>query len=216
MPSFAAQPSARPWGMLVRSRTVRLLCTQYFALVFQWFFLITWAPTFIDERFHVAATESTELKVLPLFFGGIGALISGSISGPLSHRFGLVIARRTICCIGFAGASAGLVVAAALHNPVAAVLAVAVSSFCNDLVMPVTWAVAADVGGNWSATVAAMMNMAGNAGGALYGLTAGLLLEHTHQNWAAVLCMGAVVYLAGIPIWLVLNPVKPIGEPTSP
>ncbi len=98
VPSLAAQPSARPWGML-----------------------------------------------------GIGALISGSISGPLSDRLGLVTARRTICCVGFAGASAGLVVAAALHNPVVAVLAVAASSFCNDLVMPVTWAAAADVGGNWSA-----------------------------------------------------------------
>ncbi len=55
-----------------------------------------------------------------------------------------------------------------------------------------------------------MMNMAGNAGGALYGLTAGLLFEHTHQNWSAVLQMGVVVYLAGVPIWLVLDPVKPI------
>lgn len=196
--------------MLARSKTVRLLCVQYFALVFQWFFLITWAPTFIDERFHVGAAESTILKTLPLFFGGIGALISGSVSGPLSHRFGLATARRTVCCVGFVGASAGLVLAAAFRDPVAAVLAVAASSFCNDLVMPVTWAAAADVGGNWSATVAAMMNMAGNAGGALYGFAAGLVLEHTHRDWTTVLWMGAAVYLAGVPVWLAIDPVKSI------
>jgi len=206
----SVQPAAKPWGMLARSGTVRLLCGQYLALVFQWFFLITWAPTFIDERFHVDATESTILKVLPLFFGGIGALISGTISGPLSQLLGLRAARRAICCVGFAGASAGLILAAALQNPVAAVLAVSLSSFCNDLVMPVTWATAADVGGNWSATVAAMMNMAGNAGGALYGLTAGLVLERTHHDWSAVLYMGAIVYLAGLPMWLTLDPVKRI------
>ena len=43
--------------------------------------------------------------------------------------------------------------------------------------MPVAWGTAAEVGGNWSATVSAMMNMAGNAGGALYGLMAGLVLQ---------------------------------------
>ena len=207
---LAPQPSVKPWGMLAQSGTVRLLCGQYLALVFQWFFLITWAPTFIDERFHVDATESTILKVLPLFFGGIGALISGMVSGPLGQRLGLATTRRAICCVGFAGASAGLILAAASQNPVAAVLAVSVSSFCNDLVMPVTWATAADVGGVWSATVAAMMNMADNAGGALYGLTAGLVLERTHHDWSAVLYMGAIVYLAGLPIWLALDPVRRI------
>ena len=163
----------------------------------------------------MGATESTIFKVLPLFFGGIGAMISGTISGPLSRLLGLGTARRAIFCVGFAGASAGLILAAALQNPVAAVLAVSFSSLCNDLVMPVTWATAADVGGNWSATVSAMMNMAGNAGGALFGLTAGFVLERTHHDWSAVLYMGAIVYLAGLPIWLALDPVKRIDESTS-
>ncbi len=204
-------PGARPFGILARSKTVWLLCGQYVALVFPWYFLITWAPTFIDERFHVSAAESTGLKVLPLLFGGLGALTAGLISTPLARWTGSIeVTRRTICCIGFAGASAGLMLATVLHNPIAGVLAVALSSFCNDLVMPVAWGTAAEVGGKWSGTVAGMMNMAGNAGGALYGLTAGLVLEGTHQNWNAVLYMGAAVYLAGIPMWLAIDPVSRI------
>lgn len=207
--------NAKPWGTLIRSKTVLLLAGQYVALVFPWYFLITWAPAFIDERFRVGATESTMLKVLPLLFGGLGALTAGTIAGPIAHRIGLARTRRVICCIGFAGASAGLMLAANLHNPIVAVLAVALSSFCNDLVMPVAWGTAADVGGNWSATVAAIMNMAGNAGGALYGVMAGIVLERTHRDWTTVLYMGAVVYLVGVPIWLALDPVTRVGESIS-
>jgi predicted MFS family arabinose efflux permease len=190
----------KPWRMLARSRTVWLLSGQYLALVFPWFFLITWAPTFIDERFDLTPAQSTRLKVLPLLFGGMGALLSGFISAP----------RRTIACIGFAGASAGLVLATLIHAPLPAVLAVAFSSFCNDLVMPVAWSTAADVGGEWSATVSATMNMVGNVGGALYGLSAGLVLQATHHNWDAVLYMGSAVYLIGVLIWLAIDPVSRI------
>lgn len=210
-------PTARPWSLLARSTTLRLLCGQYVALVFPWYFLITWAPAFIDERFHLPASQATVLKVLPLLCGGFGALTSGFVFGPIARRTGSIArARRIICCIGFAGAAAGLVFASRLHNPLAAVLAVGFSSFCNDITMPVIWETASDVGGRWSATVAAVMNMAGNAGGALYGLTAGLILQHTHRDWTPVLLMGAVVYLTGIPQWFALDPVSPIDAPTSP
>jgi hypothetical protein len=54
------------------------------------------------------------------------------------------------------------------------------------------------------------MNMTGNAGGAIYGLTAGLILQGTHHNWNSVLYMGAAVYLTGVPIWMALDPVKAV------
>jgi ACS family glucarate transporter-like MFS transporter len=214
LPVAASRPAGhKPWRLLARSKTVWLLCAQYLALVFPWFFLITWAPTFIDERFHVSPAQSTALKVLPLLFGGLGALTSGFISAPVTRWTGSTrAARRTIGCLGFAGASGGLALTASLHAPLAAVLAVALSSFCNDLAMPVAWGTAAEVGGDWSATVSATMNMVGNVGGALYGLTAGLVLQATHHHWDVVLYMGAAVYSLGVPIWLAIDPVSRIDR----
>jgi ACS family glucarate transporter-like MFS transporter len=202
-----------PWRMFARSRTVWLLCAQYLALIFPWFFLVTWAPTFIDERFHPSATEGTALKVLPLFFGGLGALTTGLISTPLTRRTGSIgRTHKLIACIGFAGASGGLVLATLFQAPVPAVLAVAFSSFSNDLVMPIAWGTANEVSGNWSGTVSGIMNMTGNAGGAIYGLAAGLILQSTHHNWNSVLYMGAAVYLTGVPIWIALDPVTSIEQ----
>ena len=42
-----------PWGRLVRSRQVWMLCWQYFSLSYGWYFYITWLPTYLREARHV-------------------------------------------------------------------------------------------------------------------------------------------------------------------
>ena len=206
-----------PWGKFARSKTVWLLCGQYFALSFPWYFLITWAPTFIDDRFHVDVTKSMWLKVLPLLMCGIGSMFSGMISAPLTKLTGdIAKTRRILGCTGFVGASLCLVWATTLHEPLIGVMAVGLSAFFNDLVMPTAWGTVMDVAGGYSGTLAGTMNMMGNLGGALYGPAAGLVLSMTNHNWNAVLLMGAVVYVAGFLMWLVIDPVTPIDRDERP
>jgi ACS family glucarate transporter-like MFS transporter len=40
---------AVPWAELVRSRSVWLLCGQYFAASYGWYFFVTWFPTYLFE-----------------------------------------------------------------------------------------------------------------------------------------------------------------------
>jgi MFS family permease len=202
-----------PWGKFARSKTVWLLCAQYFALSFPWYFLITWAPTFIDERFHVDVNSSMWLKTLPLMMCGLGSFFSGLISAPLTRLTGnIVTTRRILGCTGFAGGAFFLVVATFLHQPLIGVLAVGLSAFCNDLVMPTAWGSVMDVAGGYSGTLSGTMNMMGNLGGAVYGPAAGLVLSLTNHNWNAVLFMGAAVYLTGFFMWMVIDPVTPIDR----
>jgi MFS family permease len=202
-----------PWGKFASSKTVWLLCGQYFALSFPWYFLITWAPTFIDERFHVDVNSSMWLKTLPLLMGGLGSLFSGMISAPLTRLTGnIATTRKILGCFGFVGASGCLVLATMMHQPLIGVMAVGLSSFCNDLVMPTAWGTVMDVSGAYSGTLSGTMNMMGNLGGALYGPAAGVVLQMSNHNWNAVLLMGAVVYLTGFFMWLAIDPVTPIDR----
>lgn len=204
-------PHGFPWRDLLGSKTVLLLCGQYFAVSFTWYFLITWAPTFIDDRFHLDVTRSTFLKTLPLLMGGIGSITCGLLAKPMARWTGSVrMARKVSACFGFAGASAFLILATMLRNPYLVVPAIAMSSFCNDLVMPAAWGTVMDISGSYSGTVAGSMNMIGNLGGALYGTAAGWVLQVSNRNWDYVLYMGAAVYLAGFVIWTQIDPVTPI------
>jgi hypothetical protein len=50
------------------------------------------------------------------------------------------------------------------------------------------------------------MNMVGNMGGALFGFTAGVILQATQHDWNLILYMNAAVYLTGIVMWLAMDP----------
>jgi ACS family glucarate transporter-like MFS transporter len=202
-----------PWAKFAGSKTVWLLCGQYAALSFPWYFWITWAPRFIDERIHVDVSHTLWLKVLPLFLGGLGSLASGLISKPLTRlTHSVALTRKLLACIGFATASACLILGTILHDPYIAVLTIAFSSFCNDLVMPTAWGTVMDVAGGYSGTLSGTMNMTGNLAGSLFGPTAGWVLSQTGHNWNAVLLLGAAVYLTGFVMWLAIDPVTPIDR----
>ena len=202
-----------PWGKFARSKTVWLLCGQYFALSFPWYFLITWAPTFIDERFHVDVNSSMWLKTLPLLMCGLGSFFSGVISAPLTRLTGnIVITRRILGCTGFMGAAIFLVVgdfppSTADRRTGGRTLGFLQRSGDADRV-----GLRDGCGGGYSGTLSGTMNMMGNLGGAVYGPAVGFVLSHTNHNWNAVLFMGAIVYLAGFFMWMVIDPVTPIDR----
>ena len=137
-----------PWARLWHSRQVWMLCWQYFSLSYGWYFYVTWLPTYLREARHMELEATAWFAILPLFFGGLGnpaAVIAGSW---LARRTGSVaIARRTVACAGFAGAAGLLLLSTTVNQPVAAILTIAMASFCNDLVMPGSWTSAMDIGG---------------------------------------------------------------------
>ncbi len=204
-----------PWGKFARSSQVWLLCAQYFCLSYSWYFYVTWLPTYLKEGRHQDPAGIALLAGLPLFFGGIGSIVTGFISKPLAKVLGSVArTRRVLACTGFVGASLLLVVSTQLQDPTAAVLAMAMASFCNDMAMPGSWGACMDVGGRYAGTLSGAMNMLGNGGGALASSIAPKILKATSNDWNFVIFVAAAVYFAGAFFWLGLDPVTPLERPT--
>src|SRR6185436_928811 len=100
---------------------------------------------------------------IPLFFGGFGSLIAGAVSNRLLRRgVNLVKIRRAFAFVGFTGAGALLMTSYYMKDPLHAMLAMGLASFCNDLTMPGAWSTCMDVGGKYAGTVSGSMNMMGN------------------------------------------------------
>ena len=202
-----------PWKRFLRSRQVWMLCWQYFALSYGWYFYITWLPTYLREARHLELNSTAWFGILPLFFGGLGNPASVVAGSWLARRTGsLTVARRTMACLGFTGAASFLVLSTRLHDPTAAILAIAMASFSNDLVMPGAWSAAMDVGGKYAGTLSGAMNMWGNFAGFVAPVVIGYLLKWTHSNWNLTFYVSAGVYLTGILFWLLLDPVTPLEE----
>ncbi len=205
-----------PWGRFLRSRTVWLLCMQYFCLAYGWYFYISWLPTYLQEARGLDVRASAVLAGLPLFLGGIGSLLGGLFSGWLSRRIGPREARRRMAYVGFSGATALLILSVQLDNPVAAMIAMGMASFSNDLVMPGSWGACMDVGGRYAGTLSGAMNMMGNFGGSLCPIAISYILKYTDNNWAITFYVSAAVYFAGAILWRFLDPVTPLDQEEPP
>ena len=203
-----------PWGKLVRSPTVWLLWGQYFAMNYGWYFYITWMPTYLKESFpNLTDMQRTLLNCIPLFFGGLGSIFTGLISGVIARRLGSTArTRRLMGFVGLTGASIMLMISIQFKNPLLAVLSVGMASFCNDLAMPGGWGACMDVGGRFAGSLSGSMNMMGNAGGALAPMVVPFVLTLTNNNWNANFVMFAVVYFLGAICWLFIDPVTPLEE----
>jgi MFS transporter, ACS family, glucarate transporter len=202
-----------PWKKFFQSPQVWLLCAQYFCLSYSWYFSITWLPTYLREARHLDSTtkEFAILAGMPLFFGGIGAFISGFLTAKLSRVTGSIGAtRKLLGCGGFLGAAMLMAASTLLENPVIAVVALALASFCNDITLPGAWSACMDVGGPYAGTLSGTMNMMGNAGGALASAMAPYILRASGQNWNNVIYVAAGIYFVGTVFWALVDPVTPI------
>ncbi len=224
-----------PWRELLSSRTVRLLWVQYFCLTYGWFFYVTWLPTYLRELRGLEldqnafmlwlanvlrdflTTETTRtvlvasLAGIPLFFGGLGAIACGLLTPRLVRLTGSVTrTRRAIALLGFTGAAALLVSSCYILDPLLAMLAMGLASFCNDLTMPGSWSTCMDVGAKYAGTLSGSMNMMGSLGAAAAPLVIGLILEFGDRNWALTFWISAIIYFLGGLCWLWLDPVTPI------
>jgi MFS family permease len=216
-----------PWRGMAESRTVWLLCLQYCCLAYAWIFYVTWLPKYLVDVLHVDGKWGAFLNTFPLFLGGIGCLVCGSVLSAVIRWTGSVRAgRRIVSCVGFGAASLLLLLSFYLKNPLYAMIAMGFASFANDFVMPVSWAAAMDVGGRHTGTLSGVMNMASAVGGSLAPYLTGRLLAGA-GGWELNFWISAGVYLVGLCCWLFLDPVtplqsaevapaadaKPVGEP---
>jgi MFS transporter, ACS family, glucarate transporter len=199
-----------PWGRLLASRQVWMLCWQYFCLSYGWYFYITWLPTYLREGRHLTLTTSAWLGVLPLFCGGLGNPAGAYLTGVMARSWGRGQARRVMAYIGFSGAAGFLVLSTRVGDPLMAMICIGLASFSNDLVMPGTWAAAMDVGGKYAGTLSGAMNMWGNFGGLLGPVIIPYILRWTGNSWNDTFYVSAAIYVAGGIFWVFLDPVTPL------
>ena len=209
----AADHFAVPWSKLLRCRSVWLLCGQYFACSYAWYFFVTWFPTYLIEVHQFDVTlKSAFLAGLPLFLGGCGMLLIGA-AGPALQRLtgGAGRAIRLTGAVGFGAAGVCLILATVTRQPLLAVGAIALASFCNDTTIPGAWTSCMAIGGRYVGTLGGMMNMVGNIGGFISPIVLGYVVGGT-GNWNLTFYVTAAVYVLGALCWWFLDPVTPLEQ----
>jgi MFS transporter, ACS family, glucarate transporter len=191
-------PGQKQWLSLLLTPEVVVLCLQYFCVSFTWYFYITWLPTYLREGRGQTAGHAAALSVLPLLFGGFGSLLTGLAPVRLP--------RRRIAFFGLLFTALMLFVFLHTQTVLLAMLCMATASLCSDLTMPVSWNACVEIGGAYTATVAATMNMMGNFAGFVMPVVGGMILQKTAGNWTPLIHLMILADVLAALSWLYLNP----------
>jgi nitrate/nitrite transporter NarK len=188
-----------PWGKLITSPNLWLICLMYFASSYGWYFNITYLPGFLEEQFGLHRGEKWSgtwwsfsiMAGLPLLFGSAACLVGGLMTDAFIRRTGnrkwgrrlFGILGHGLCAACYFGSLVVLLVYPSHESRTQIVawmfvFAVAMASFCNDMTMGAAWASCLDIGGRVSGIVAGCMNTVGNLGGFTANIVTGFIIQH--------------------------------------
>ena len=193
--------AGRSWISLLCTRQVAALALQYFCFSYVWYFYITWLPTYLREGRGQSPERAAVLAILPLLFGGFGSLATGFFSRRLP--------KRAIAFAGFLGTAVLLIVFMRVRAALPAMIVMGLASFASDLTMPISWDACVEIGGAYTATVAAAMNMMGNLAGFFAPVVGGVLLQRIGKGSAGwnllIETMVGAAFVSAV-CWLYLDP----------
>jgi MFS family permease len=202
-----------PWKSILRSPNTWFLSAGWSCYCYNSYFFFYWLPFYLVEHHHVSMRKMGVLASLPLLAGGIGGIAGGALTDIFYKKTGnLRNARRYVCIMSMIGSAVFLVPAAWLHDPVIVAWCMAGTCFFLASVMGPTWAVAMDIGKDYSGSVSGVMNMVGTGAGAMSPIVFGFLVQK--GMWTAPFTIATVVLVAGAFIWAFLvDPEKSVvGE----
>lgn len=202
--------TAVPWAAILSSRNMWSLALAYGCFFYGSYFFLSWYPTYLLEYRHLTMKALGIVASVPLFAAMLGEITGGSAADFLYRKTGrLRLSRSVVGATALLLAATFLIPAAMTKGAWAAVLFLAGSSFFLDMVVGPSWAVTMDTGGQFSGTVAAVMNMTGALGASISPLVFGYFAAR--HLWISPFFVTAGILVIGAVVWLCLiHPEQPI------
>ncbi|HET6219912.1 MAG TPA: MFS transporter [Acidobacteriaceae bacterium] len=204
----APETADTPWKRMFTSANLWSFFWMYFASSYGFWFLLTWLPTYLTQRYQVSAQASSLYAALPLVAGAASNVIGGTLSDWLVRRMSSPLwGRRLVGLGGYLMAGLGFAAAGLMQRPFGAVLCLMLADFGMDLAVPVAWAGCLEVGGNFGGTATAFMNTGSTISAFISPLAAAWMFTRFGSFQAMLMSAGAVYLIASL-LWLKVDPTR--------
>jgi len=166
-----------PFGIIVTSSNMFFAMFQSIASNVTFFISLSWLFPYLKSQWGARAEI---FATVPLLVGMVAHWSSGALVTFLHKKGHPVGSRRVPAAIGFALATAGLLLCTRL-TPTTAILFVvcfSVAIFGVEMTVAPSWTFCMDIGGNKSGAVSGTMNMMGNLGSAASAVSFPYFVDH--------------------------------------
>jgi MFS transporter, ACS family, glucarate transporter len=197
------------WKNILKSNNLWALMMMYHFLLYGAYFYLTWMPKYLEKGRGVSKEDLVYMAALPFVLGIFGCLIGGYSSDFLSKKYGLKLGRRMVGMTGLVVSGICMITATLIKDNSVSVVFLALGLAFKDFTLPVSWAVAGDIGGQNSGSISGAMGMMGQLGSTISSIAFGYILTITGSWETPVQIIGVVVIIGGL-LWLKIDASKKI------
>ena len=201
--------SLLPWKTVLRNSNLWALMGMYHFLLYGAYFYMSWMPKYLEKGRHIPKADLGWMISLPFVLGMGGCLLGGFVSDYLVKKRGLTFGRRYVGMFGLCMAGVCMVVGSFISDIHIAIIFLGLGLAFKDFTLPVSWAVATDIGGKHAGTIAGTMGLAGQLGSAIMASAFGYILTATGSYELPVRIIGVLVFIGGL-LWLKIDASKPV------
>ena len=200
------------WKRLLSTPNLWFVVAPWVCWNYAIYFFLTWLPVYLIEYRHFSLKSMAIFASLPLFAGALGDAVGGLATDAVFKITGkLKFARQAVAVPSLLFAAALMIPAASTRSPYVAVGCLVAAQFFLECVQGPQWSLPMDVGGEFSGTVAGIMNGCGNMAGALSPIVFGFLVQR--GMWQAPFFVTAIILMIGAAVWIFLiDPNKQVTE----
>ena len=201
--------SLLPWKTVLKNGNLWALMGMYHFLLYGAYFYMSWMPEYLEKGRGIAKEDLGWMTSLPFIVGMVGCLVGGFASDYLAKQKGLKFGRRYVGMFGLVMAGICMLIGSFIRDMNIAIIFLALGLAFKDFTLPVSWAVATDIGGKHAGAISGTMGMAGQLGSAIMASAFGFILQETGSYELPVRVIGCLVILGGF-FWLRIDASKPV------
>ena len=199
---------------ILKNKNVWFLMGMYHCLLYGAYFYLSWMPKYLKNGRNVGDDDIAFMASLPFILGTIGCFIGGFSSDFLSKKYGLKWGRRSVGMFGLIMAGICMITATFILDNTISIIVLSLGLAFKDFTLPVSWATAADIGGENAGSVAGAMGMAGQLGSTVMSISFGYILSITGSWELPLQIIGVIVIIGGL-LWLKIDPSQKINNTSS-
>lgn len=205
----SSKKKTAPWKQYLKNYRFWAVGVQYLVVIYMNTFFLTWLPTYLMEARNFSLKEMGLAASFPWLAICFSVLIGGAISDKILQKTNSrMIARGGMAILGFAFFILGLYLAAYSVTPWSNVLWLTVALGALGLPIVASWAIANDMGQEFSGSVSGWMNTWGAIGGITSPIICGWFAQE--MGWNITLLINIIPVVFAAILWFFIKPDRPL------